>query len=807
MLNSLLTLPAGNVSFDKISGTNTVQKILSAASVDSIKMIAVLYENAIVGYCGSDVGQNQVYTSQERVYSAHQLSKLISHPAMVEEVGWKEDVLRLLLATTLFEMKKPVGPLKVTPVSLSREAKSEMKDIFFKSLDVKAKSFESMCAILDKVLLFADDLLANPSVGDPRYPLTTKCQKRWTAMTEEVRKIRKMKNASKEDRVFQLLFIHMGLQMLSESGGDNVDTLTDLHSCYGRSKRQKKVEPTTGEPLWVEVVVDLLLSLLSQNKAVLRQVVNSVTAMICPHMTSTALQAVVDVVDEPEGETEADMTVKDEECESEQFSEDEDDVSDEEGEEDPDEDFKKKLKDALGDMADRSDEESIDMDDLDEEDMKKMDEALGQVFRKMSGKKSNVEVKKEREEAIAKMHFKIRALDIIDVYLAHQPPMSHLLYLILPLINAIGFAGKIKSYEPLQLRLRSTLKRLTNIKKAEVDDELDAQSIPQLLQTLVDISNSGTTLMSQLSQPRPLFAQCCTLVQKCAVQLNDRSIDAKIVEIYKKGLDDFFHKSHCQLPLAFFSLPIQASWPEGLKLYDIIAENAFATSTRPFRRIQATSLLSTLLKSPTVENADANLAEIIQNLGDRVLMSLKSYSQGAEMKPKFLCEVLNVVRSMQAVGADSRFSSWPELCEVLEKVREKIPKNRHFHDLKKAFNKACAPMKIMLIQGSEKRGRTTSAGESAAPKTNGFFDGLAVMVKPEEKKKKKKKPKSKESKQRRKEEKMHNLEGQFEGMEMPSFTGVTIHDDVNFGTVTQYYHEDETSPPKKKQKLKKHKKK
>ena len=50
------------------------------------------------------------------------------------------------------------------------------------------------------------------------------------------------------------------------------------------------------EPRWAEVVVDLLLSLLSQDRHALRQVVRSVTSLLCPHMTNNSLQSVMDVV-------------------------------------------------------------------------------------------------------------------------------------------------------------------------------------------------------------------------------------------------------------------------------------------------------------------------------------------------------------------------------------------------------------------------------------------------------------------------------------------------------------------------------
>ena len=74
-----------------------------------------------------------------------------------------------------------------------------------------------------------------------------------------------------------------------------IDVLSDLHICYDKSKGQKKkkrksVSTAEVEPEWIEVVVDLLLSLLSQNKHVLRQVVGSVMTVLSPHLNDGALQ-------------------------------------------------------------------------------------------------------------------------------------------------------------------------------------------------------------------------------------------------------------------------------------------------------------------------------------------------------------------------------------------------------------------------------------------------------------------------------------------------------------------------------------
>ena len=69
--------------------------------------------------------------------------------------------------------------------------------------------------------------------------------------------------------------------------------------------------------------------------------------------------------------------------------------------------------------------------------------------------------------------------------------------------------------------------------------------------------------------------------------------------------------------------------------------------------------------------------------------------------------------------------------------------------------------------------------------TNGFFDGLVengCEQNDQEKKKTKKKKKSNTDLQKKKERKLQALEGQFEGMTMPDFSGVILSDNMNFET-------------------------
>ena len=151
ILKALLTNP-GNISFDKVTGGNIVHQLTTLCSVEAVKYLGSLYRSALAGV--PDGGRD--VTTQERVYSAHQLAKLVGHPVLQNEKEWKAETIEFILALTLFDVKKPVGPVKSIPTPLGREAKLEVKNAFFKSLDVKVRSFEGTCEVLRRVAYFAN---------------------------------------------------------------------------------------------------------------------------------------------------------------------------------------------------------------------------------------------------------------------------------------------------------------------------------------------------------------------------------------------------------------------------------------------------------------------------------------------------------------------------------------------------------------------------------------------------------------------------------------------------------------------------
>merc|ERR1719510_1629963 len=194
-------------------------------------------------------------------------------------------------------------------------------------------------------------------------------------------------------------------------------------------------------------------------------------------------------------------------------------------------------------------------------------------------------------------------------------------------------------------------------------------------------------------------------------------------------MNNFFNKAHCQLPITVFLLPMKINWVGSWSLIEELILYGFSSTTRLFRRSQAFTLLNAFLRNQSLQDlAETDFkSKVFNNLGDQLIKEFNHYIEGSnDVKPKVLCELLNITHGLYLAGASENLTQWKEIVKLLETLRSHIPKNRHFHDVKKAYNKACAPLKIKVIQGCEKReenGSIPSKSDSTKSK-NGFFDDM-----------------------------------------------------------------------------------
>lgn len=110
-------------------------------------------------------------------------------------------------------------------------------------------------------------------------------------------------NVNSQSRAFELLFLHLVLQQLTDPEESN-DVLNELQSCYqkvflakkaAKKSKAKEVQEDEPEPEPVEVLIDILLSFLSKSSALLRGLAEQVFEIFSDKLTKKALYLMLEV--------------------------------------------------------------------------------------------------------------------------------------------------------------------------------------------------------------------------------------------------------------------------------------------------------------------------------------------------------------------------------------------------------------------------------------------------------------------------------------------------------------------------------
>ncbi|XP_041881847.1 myb-binding protein 1A isoform X2 [Corvus kubaryi] len=299
---------------------------------------------------------------------------------------------------------------------------------------------------------YANKLLSSEHVKSVK-PFTKEQRDIWERTLQSVKNLQKKENKSDSAKVgaFQQLLLSMAIHLFKNQS-ETVDVLSDLLSCTERafSKEAKKKKTDISEPGWVEVMVEILLSLLAQPSLLLRRISKSVFVWICPNLTKRGLQLILDVFDPNQEQNEESAVFvmeesnkkttssqdMDEEGSEDSSDEDSTDSGDEESEE-VDDNFRSQLMKVLqaGNTleGDKSDEE------LDDEAMMALDKNISALF---AEQQKRIQAKKDekdrmRKEKILRRDFKAKVLDLIDVFLVKQAENPLVFDIIEPLLQLI----------------------------------------------------------------------------------------------------------------------------------------------------------------------------------------------------------------------------------------------------------------------------------------------------------------------------------------------------------------------------------
>lgn len=142
------------------------------------------------------------------------------------------------------------------------------------------------------------------------------------------------------------------------------------------------------------------------------------------------------------------------------------------------------VRQALGDASVQTEDEDIDVDKINEEDGKRLDESLAAAFRILRENRQS-RSKKQEKSAQALTHFRIRVIDLLEMYLECGPSMTVVLDILLPLFALLEYCIKDPHQKPLQDRIRSCLKKLTAVKKFKDTKNIDEDLLIIILKVII----------------------------------------------------------------------------------------------------------------------------------------------------------------------------------------------------------------------------------------------------------------------------------------------------------------------------------
>ncbi|KAM4648670.1 myb-binding protein 1A [Amazona ochrocephala] len=639
----------------------------------------------------ADLAQHKI--ARLRKWIIHRLANIIESTAKKEE-SLVMDISRFCFFHAFFEAKKKTSQINeanVLPAEpLDEQAHSVAENYFFGLLQTLNTmtvlgDTEKAAALREKhihgvtadgklwiflLVEYASKLLSSEHVKAVK-PFTEEQRDAWERTLQSVKKLQKQnKSDSAKVVAFQQLLLLMAIHLFKNQS-ETMDVLSDLLNCTERafSKEPKKKKTDNTEPGWVEVMVEILLSLLAQPSLLIRRISKSVFVRICPNLTKRGLQLILDVLDPYQEQNEesavvvmeeSDKKIKSAQDTDEEENEDssdegdsESDSGDEEKNEEVDDDFRSQLMNVLqaGNAlaADESDEE------LDDEAMMALDKNISALF---AEQQKRVQAKKDekdriRKEKILRRDYKIKVLDLIEAFLTKQSENPLVFDIIEPLLRVIeqcmstdsdkqevDFLKKTanifrnslcrmrqycKRVDDLQEDLHAFVERLVKKACKHTDSSVALYYFSASL-FLLKVLKGNTSDKS--STPTPLPEKQSSTIPQASQLLSTGCLDMeRVTAVYQQALTRFLTKRNSALTSSMF--------------HDL------------FRRfpIMCKPLVDTLVKSITAgarQHQQAQACLLLRNV--LLLRELKLFMTEEEWEELIRESISQVTKSLKAVG-------------------------------------------------------------------------------------------------------------------------------------------------------------
>lgn len=495
--------------------------------------------------------------------------------------------------------------------------------------------------------------------------------------------------------------------------------------------------------------MDLFLTLLSHESSVLRNIIRHVFPQLCPRMSVTAFNQILSMLDirtkdnpltagdsDVEELSDEESEIGEEEEQNENgIEESEDDVSSIEEEEDGDPDetvtdtVRLAVQKALQEDMEADGGSDIDVDLISPEEGKKLNEALGNAFKLLLEHRNLNKKKKSKSVKMADkalLHFRMRVLDLVEIYLRNNPQMEICLEILVFFYDLMPFAvGQQQFYQ----RFEKVFAQLSQLKTFSLET---VQNVTQ--KNLAEIFNRILEKLSKEKfnvQSQQYFKNACTFMIYSSHILQNLAEDEddEMLKIVLEHFRTFLGQRNPVLQVTTFTKILSTQWPGNFKLAKMIADEGLKPEIRALRRTQSLQMLLEFFKNTNIFKQHEKKATKYYG---KICEHLKVYANDVDgVTPTEFLELISFVMYIRNVKT---FTAKDELVGAIQKFRNRLLLKSNVLN---SYSSLCKVMNIPFVP-NDKIDKSQLVNGQGQPEVNGQQNGKGQKRKKAANKKEKK---------------------------------------------------------------------
>ncbi|XP_049519631.1 myb-binding protein 1A-like protein isoform X2 [Dermacentor silvarum] len=626
--------PPGTILLDHITKMKVIHDLLITAKPECVQWYAEFLKD--IARLEDREGPQHLLKPQREAFE--QLSNLLHLPTMAADMDFRAGIVHFLLDAYTARV--------ISKNSSQGEAVRKLfQSAVLKSIvPLKKTKLTEFVDFLSALLL-----RIKASLGDGASTDIKKCLKK-TKHTLE-----RLDSAAGLDEpvstAFKVLLLYLTILTalgISDDPSSLQEVCSSVRDLLSDTSEAEEGAEEGHKAKWVQLVVDLALSMLSMQSLHVRAIATAAFALLHNQLSDESLALLLDVFspkksgdEKQEEDSDADDEMDDgAEDGVESESEESDEDSEMEGEEDcnPDEELRSRLRAALGNAAaddeDSSAEEVVPTD----EQMFELDGAIAEAFRGRL-RPANKEKSKERTVGI---HFQTRCLNLLNGYVkSGVAPLHHLVRIAETLVKASSSSALRGSHETLNV-ISDTLHIISGTRKfgAILDVRSDVESLTSTVMEQV-------TLVSHVGMKNSLSALCAFLVRchkKICSELAVKKVDKLwYMPLYMKTLDSYLDENSHISPQLFVKL--MEAFPEHCDDFiEHLVPRATDCAERNYKRLHILGLLVAALRIVQVDaSSKEKLTPALEALSELSIKLLTEMAEKSDPKQHLLVELCDLL--------------------------------------------------------------------------------------------------------------------------------------------------------------------